>query len=272
MKQPVSTILVTAAAVAGLSGLFASPVAAQTRMSLVTIPESIPAVRPDGSISTPDRPGFRVEVLRAAGKSCNATVSFVPAPWQRAMELVKSGTVDGAFSASWSEERETFGAFPVKNGTPDPAKAMKGYSYSLFVHPDSKLRWDGKAVTGSERKVIVERGSAGIALATRLGLEPVEASGYANMVRMLVEKRAQGLVAVDVHVDRVLADDPRLGSSVKELQPALEAKHGYVMFGKPYYQANKALVECFWKSLAEIRAKPAYKELVRSYNNGEFVE
>lgn len=245
---------------------------AQTRVMLATIPESIPAVRPDGTISTPDRPGFRVEVLRAAGKACGATVEFFPAPWQRVLESVKTGAVDGGFSASWSEERAAYGVFPMKNGAPDPALAMKGYTYSLFVHPQSPLSWDGQAISGSNRKVIVERGSAGIAIAKKFGLEPVEASGYANMVKMLAEKRAGGLVAVDVHVERVLADNPQLAAKIKELEPALESKHGYLMFGKAFYQTNKSLADCLWKNIGEIRAKPAYKDLVRSYNNGEFVE
>lgn len=256
----------------GVAALLPLGAAAQTKVTLASIPESIPAVKPDGTISTPDRPGFRVEVLRAAGKACNASVEFQPVPWQRVLEMVKNGAVDGGFSASWSEERASYGVFPLKNGVPDPARAMKGYSYSLYVHPESRLSWDGKAIGGSERKVIVERGSAGVSLAGRLGLEPVEASGYANMVRMLAEKRAHGLVAVDVHVEKVLVDNPKLAASIRELQPPLEAKHGYVMFGKAFYQANKAVADCMWKSIGDIRAKPSYRELVRSYNNGEFVE
>ena len=248
---------------------------AQVRITLAAIPEAIPAVRPDGSLNPNERPGFRVEVLRAAGKTCGTTVNFMPVPWQRALELVKSSSVDGAFSASWSEERATFGAFPMRNGVPDPAKAMRGYTYNLYVHPASRLGWDGKALTaptGSSRKVIVERGSAGVDLAARLGLEPVQVSGYANMVRMLAERRADGLVGIDVNVERQLAESPQLTPQVKEVTPPLETRHGYVMFSKTFYAGQPALSECMWKALADIRSKPAYRELVKSYQNGEFSE
>lgn len=254
-------------------GAHVPPAMAQTRMTLASIPESIPAVRPDGSISTPDRPGFRVEVLRSAGRQCNIAVSFTPVPWQRALEMVKSGSADGAFSASWSEERGAFAVFPRRSsGELDSAKAMKGYTYSLFVHPESRISWNGKNVSGSDRRVIVERGSAGVSVATKIGLEPLEVSGYVNMVRMLSEKRAQGLVGIDTHVEKILAETPKLASSVKEVQPPLEARHGYVMVNKDYYKANSAAVECLWKAIADIRSKPAYQDLVKSYNNGEFVE
>lgn len=44
------------------------------------------------------------------------------------------------------------------------------------------------------------------------------------------------------------------------------------MFSQPFHAANASVVECFWRVLADIRSQPAYRELVRSYNHGEFVE
>lgn len=278
MTEPTPACRATTLAALMLTAMLIAPghgSAAETRMTLATIPESIPAVRPDGSLAPQQRPGFRVEVLRAAGKSCGANVQFLPVPWQRALDMVRVGTVDGAFSASYSEERAGFAAFPMRNGAPDPSRAMKGYTYNLYLHPDSRLAWDGKALAvpaDSGRRVIVERGSAGVELATRLGLEAVPVSGYANMVRMLTERRADGLIAIDAYIDRYLAEHPHLSGSVRELRPPLEARHGYVMFSRAFHVANTKLAECFWKAVGDIRSKPAYRDLVRSYNNGEFVE
>jgi len=116
----------------------------QVRIMLATIPASMPAVRLDGSIPPGERPGFRVEVLRAAAKSGGATVNIVSVPWLRALDLVKTGTIDGAFSTSWSQERSMFGVFTMRNGTPDPLPAMKGYTCELCVHPGSSLKGDGQ--------------------------------------------------------------------------------------------------------------------------------
>lgn len=267
-RAPMRVLFIAAGLVASLPAV----TQAQVRMLLATIPESIPAVRPDGSLAPNERPGFRVEVLRAAGKACGATVSFAPVPWQRALEMVKSGTADGAFSASWSAERAAFGVFPLRNGNPDPSKAMKGYSYTLYLHPDSKLGWDGKAVSGGGRKVIVERGSAAVELAARLGLEAVPVAGYPNMVRMLAERRADGLIGIDAHVEKVVQDTPKLADAVREIPLPLESRHGYVMFSKAFHSTHTIVAECFWKGLADIRSKPAYRELVKSYQHGEFVE
>ncbi|GAA5172016.1 hypothetical protein GCM10025770_37610 [Viridibacterium curvum] len=241
-------------------------------MTLATIPESIPAMTTDGTMTNPDRPGFRVEILRSAGNQCGVSVNFVTAPWRRVLEQVKTEAVDGAFSASWSAERAQYGVFPLKGGVPDPARAMKGYSYILYLHPESKLSWNGRTVEGSNRKVIVERGAAGVDIAIKLGLEPLENTGYATMLRMLARRRAEGLIAIESHVNEILAANPELVAEVKAQQPPLESLYGYVMFNKGFYQANTALVECFWKALGDIRSKPAYRELVKSYNDGKFLE
>lgn len=244
------------------------------RITLASTPEAIPAVQADGAIMTPERPGFRVEVLRSAGKQCGADVKFAPVPWKRALDMVRNGGADGAFSASFSEERAAFAAYPLKSGLPDTKKAMKSYGYSLYVSADSELNWDGKAVTGSgqNRKLLVEADSFGATLVAQIGLEPMPVSNYKSMVRMVAEKRAPGMVGIDTTVEQILAGDPTLATRIKKLQPPVGIQHAYVIFAKTFYAQNLALVECFWTALAEIRSKPAYQDLVKSYNGGKFIE
>lgn len=243
-------------------------------ITLATIPNRIPAVRPDGRIDNPERPGFRVEILRSAGKQCGVGVNFAPVPWVRALDMVKNGGADAAFSSSYTAERATYGAYPLRNGVPDTKKAMNASTYRLYVHPDSRLAWDGKVVTGQmpDKKVLVESGSAAVDMAIQAGLEPLEVGRYSNMVRMLAEKRAAGMVAIDTHIEDILAKNPQLATRIKRQGPPFGFVHGYVMFAKPFYTANTELVECFWKALGEIRAKPSYETLVKSYNNGRFIE
>ena len=238
----------------------------------MSTPDSIPGVLPDGQIANPARPGLRVELLRKAGAQCGVQVRFSLAPWARALGLVKAGRVEGAFSTSYSEERSVYGVFPQANGKLDPSRAMKGYTYSLYVHPESTLGWDGKAVSGTERQVIVERGSAASEIAIRLGLDPIEVPGYRNMVLMLAAKRAEGMIGIDTYIDKALEADATLDGRIRALSPPLAAKHGFVMFSRAFYAQHTELAECFWNALREIRAQPAYRELVKSYNNGVFEE
>lgn len=273
-KRQIVAILLTGLTMSGAASVVMAETGAVKSITLSTIPNRIPAVRPDGSIETPERPGYRVEILRRAGKQCGVDVNFAPVPWPRALEMVKTGGAHGAFYSSYSEERTAYGAYPMKNGVPDTQRAMNSYTYSLYVHPDSKLVWDGRVATvrGSDRKILVERDSVAVKMVTQAGLEPVEIARYPNMVHMLAEKRAEGMLAIDQNAEEVVASDPQLATQVRKLGPPYQTVYGYVMFAKPFYAANTELVECFWTALGEIRRKPDYEALVRSYNNGRFIE
>lgn len=273
-KLQMVAVLVAALTMSAIAEIAIAESGKVKSITLATTPTRIPAVRPDGRIDTPERPGFRVEILRSAGRQCGVDVNFAPVPWARALELVKNGDVQGVFNSSYSEERTAYGAYPMKNGVPDSRKAMTAYTYGLYVHPDSQLGWDGKTVTalGSDKKILVEEGSVAVKMIGQAGLQPLETARYPNMVRMLAEKRAQGMVAIDTNVDDVLAKEPQLAAHIKRLAPPFATVYGYVMFARPFYTANSELVECFWTALGEIRAKPEYEALVRSYNNGQFIE
>lgn len=269
-SRPAVLAIACALLLAGTSGFASS----QTPHSMVlaSTPDSIPAVKANGKITTPERPGLRVELLRSAGKQCGVEVEFLAMPWVRALALVKSGRIAGAFSSSFSEERAEYGVYPMANNKPDPSRAMKGYTYTLYVHTDSPLRWNGKTVTGADRHVIVERGSAAVELALKLDLKPVEVTGYQNLVPMLAAKRAPGMIGIESYVKTALALRPAWESQIQALSPPLEDKYGYVMFGRAYYTQHQALVECYWNALRDIRSKPTYRRLVESYNDGRFIE
>jgi len=235
---------------------------------LATVQDSTPAMRSDGQKIIMPRPGYRAELVQQAARQCNATATFTLAPWQRALYLVENNAVDGVFVASYTAERAAYAVYPLKSGSPDPTKAIKGYTYSLFVRVDVPMSWDGRNVGGRDRRVLVERGSAGVGIAKRLGLDPIEIAGTDKMLPMLAEKRAGGIIGIDLNVEAELAKRPDLAASIKELKPPLEAKLGYVIFSKSFYAKQKDLVECFWSALGRIRITPAYLELVKSYSNG----
>lgn len=236
---------------------------------LATVPDSSPAMHTDGQQLLIDRPGYRAELLQQAAKQCKAKVVFTLAPWQRALYMVEHGDADGAFASSYSAERTVYGVYPMKDGVPDTTKAVKGYSYSLFVHSGSALTWDGKTVRGQEKQVVVERGGVGAEVARAVGLEPVEIGTTDKLVRMVAEKRVAGLVGISSNIRAELKGNPELAGRIKELTPPLEAKFGYVMFSKSFYAERKELVECFWNAIGKLRTTLAYKEMVKSYTGGQ---
>jgi len=241
----------------------------QRTLLLATVPDSSPAVLTDGQHVMTDRPGYRAELLQQAARQCKATVRFTLAPWQRVLYMVEHGEADGAFASSYTAERAAYGVYPMKDGVPDPAKAVKGYAYSLFVHSGSAMTWDGKTVGGQDKRVVVERGSVGADVARNVGLEPFEIGTTDKLVRMVAEKHVGGVVGIASNIRAEIKGSPDLAGRVKELTPPLGAKFGYVMFSKSFHAEQKELVDCFWNAIGELRATTAYKEMVKSYTNGK---
>lgn len=242
------------------------------RVTFGSTPESIPGVSADGDILDPARPGFRVKVISDSAARCKLSPKFLPLPWPRALEMLKSGGIEAIFAASFNDERAGFAAFPLNKDQPDPSRAFRSQIYNLFVYNGSEMNWDGRELVSKDRRVIVERGSAAVELAKRFEAEAVQVSGYNSMLKMLSEKRAPGLIAVDSHIQSVFSKEPQLSKSIRRLTPPVEVRNSYVAFSKAFYSKHAEEVECFWKALADIRATESYKQLVRSYNNGEFIE
>lgn len=235
------------------------------RMVLTTTPKFTDEMRVvDGNL-VEGRPGHQAQLLVQAGKRCGAAVEFRFVPWQRALLQVKNGDADGAFSASYDDERATYGAYPMANGKPDTTRALKGYSYSLYGLRDSGPTWDGRVVGGGDVTVAVERGASIIPRITELGLSHVEVADNATMLRMVAGKRVAAAAIMTAIADSMLAEFPDLGALVSKREPPIEEKFGYVMLSKQFHAAHQGVAECFWSAIRSIRATPQHAELVRSY-------
>jgi polar amino acid transport system substrate-binding protein len=234
---------------------------------LATSATSGSAFRVEGKNVPKVRPGHTAELLYQAGNMCHVNVQFKLVPWSRALNLVKHGGADAAFRSSYKAERTLYGAYPMKNGMLDASRALSSYTYSLFIRKESDLSWNGVNIIGSDKKVAVERASAGISLAKSLGLNIVEFSDDDQMVQMLSAKRVDGVVGITNNIKNILARTPQLANQVVLQQPQLESKQGYVMFSKRTYNREPELVECFWDAIGKIRISPEYLELVKSYRD-----
>ncbi|WP_028865970.1 substrate-binding periplasmic protein [Psychromonas aquimarina] len=216
-----------------------------------------------------DRPGYRAELLLQAGKLCHADIKFTLVPWKRALHLVEHGGADAAFSSSYKTERAVYGAYPMKDGKPDTYRAIRGYSYLLFIHKMSDLKWDGKKISGSGKKIAVERGSAGVDIVKNLGLQPVELNNEQHMLQMLTARRVDGMATIEGNVKAVINREPLFARQIEILQPAIKSKYGYLMFSKDFYGKHTQLTECIWNAVGDIRASAQYKALVKSYNTSK---
>ena len=266
MKRRRSGVWLRGTVVLGTLASGGATAAEPVPMVLATTPKYTDEIRVvDGNLATA-RPGHHAELMQDAGKRCGAAITFRFLPWQRALLEVRNGDIDGAFSASYDPERATYGAYPLADGKPDPSRALKGYSYSLYVRHDSGLNWDGRTVGGAELPIAVERGASIIPRVRDLGLASVEIADNTTMLRMVAGGgRVAAAALITPAADAILDKTPELRATVVKLEPPLEDKFGYVMLSKPFQGRHPALAECFWTMLRDIRQTPEHAERVKSY-------
>jgi len=259
------TYLSYALIITTLWGGSAAAMPAAVPMVLLTTPKHTDEMRSVDGILAPNRPGHQAELILEAGKRCGAAVEFRFVPWQRALLLVKNGDADGVFSSSYDAERASYGAYPMAGDKPDVTRALKSYSYSLYVPLDSTVAWDNGPAAGPRPTIAVERGSSVIPRLTELGLSYVEVSDNATMLRMVAGKRVAAAAIITSIADRLLGESRDLATAIRKREPAIEEKFGYVMLSKHFQARHNNVAECFWTSIRDIRATAEYTDLVRSY-------
>ncbi|RVU38880.1 hypothetical protein EOI86_06335 [Hwanghaeella grinnelliae] len=212
-----------------------------------------------------DNPGYYPLLAAKAADICGAKVEFKFMPWKRALESVKAGRVSAAFASSFKEERAVYGVYPRINGTLDPSRAQRVYAYHFYAKKNRPEAKEGWRKTIGDALVGVERDASIIPMLKELGAKPYENSQYDILLKMLVNGRFPFVVGIADNFDPVVKADETLSAQVVRLEPALEVRTGYVMFGKAFYEANRNLVECFWDESARISKTQWYRDVVRQH-------
>ena len=211
-----------------------------------------------GSGAEPDpvAPGVSVELLREAAAAAGIEIQFVRLPWARCLKSLKSGEVDAIFNASFKEERQEAGVYPMVAGKPDPARRIANLSYMLYRLKDGPVSWDGKAMGGLDGGPVgIQAGYSVAEDLARLGLKPEEAADTVTNFKKLASRRIAAVAQLEVAGDSVLGrgDFP----TIEKAQPPLVTKDYFLMFSHQFYDSRRATAEKLWAKLAEMRERRA---------------
>ncbi len=213
-----------------------------------------------------EKPGWFAELSQRAGEDCGANVEFAFMPWKRALQMVEKGEVQAAFSSSFKAERAVYGAYPLKDGKPDENRYAKRIVYTAFVKrgSDNEKLADANDLQGLT--VAVERQASIIPELESRGANVYEVADELTMLRMAANGRVDAAVAIEDNAAPFLDQHSDLAELLTQLQPPIQKKVGYVMFSKIFYQDNRALVECFWSTSAELRDTKWFETMRANYN------
>jgi polar amino acid transport system substrate-binding protein len=239
---------------AGLIALMLLPLVAQgTTLRLCTDEKShLPFITPQGG-------GTAGMLIQMAAKEVGVQVEFYPAPVTRCREEIRVGVADGYPTAPFTPALEPFMKFPMKDGKPDPERAIMTARAAVFRRAGSTANWDGRRFSHVSKPVLIPFGA--VLLVDMLKAMEVAADDKgktlgANLVKLLA---GRGDVAVGSEVSGfVLLADPQFKGKIEMLPIPFSAEPYYLGLNKAFYDANAESMEKLWSAIGRIRKSPAY--------------
>lgn len=191
--------------------------------------------------------------------------AFLPA--KRCLLELRTGQQDAVFSISHLPEREEAGLYPLLDGQPNPALALRTQRYYWYVLRESRLSWDGKQLQGlPERTPIgVQAGySIGVALREQGYLVDDAVRALEPNIEKLLRGRVGALVLQDSEADGVLRRHPDRAAQLRRLEPPVQERAYYVVLGRHLAQRSRLSPAQWWAAMAEVRDSPAYRQAVQA--------
>jgi polar amino acid transport system substrate-binding protein len=225
--------------------------------------ENPPFIYGVGGTIDPDKPGFIIELLRAAADHAGVAISLTRAPWVRGLDMLQAGDVDGIFMSSYTEDRLRYGVYPMKDGQPDMARKLTDLSYWLFVRKGSGVTWDGKTLAGLTRPVGAITGYAVVSTLRSLGIAVQEDPIALRLLHKLEAGQIDGYAEFQPHIDDMVRSYPQVFPSIVKLEPAIRTTPYYLMFSKSFYAARPDDAEHLWDAIAWVNTQPDFRAMVR---------
>lgn len=226
--------------------------------------DSYPWVLKDGT-------GLNLSLMKILAVKLNTEIILTSVPWKRCLEDLKKGDVfDGAFAASYKEDRLEFGRYPtlngLKEGKPNENKRLHRNEYSLYVLKDEKtIRWDGNIIYG----VDVVGSLPGYSINDFLKKLNIRVDDGTRMplgvFEKLISKRYRAIAMQDYRADYVLKQKSELNNQIKKILPPLEKKSYYLMLSAKMFEKEKDYSNLIWDKIEEIRNSKEYKNMFEEF-------
>lgn len=213
-----------------------------------------------------DRPGLNLIMMRMLESRLGLGIEIELLPWKRCLMSMQEGRVDGAFKASFSEERLKLGSYPMLGDKPDPSRAMLEESYHLY-------RIKGSPVEAQQGRVRHLRGAigaqAGFSIVDQLKAQGLTVDAVAKAPDLILTKLMRGRIGAAAlqtsQGDYALATQPEMAAVIERVGPPLAVKPYYLMLSHQLQRSDPALAERIWDGIAAVRESPEYKRAVASF-------
>lgn len=241
-------MILTAAAAYGEPGGSPSPSAVFAYSDI----ESFPYQMGRGE-KVADPPGIAVELISQAAEAAGVRLRFIRVPNKRVLYDLKEDKVDGIFSFSFSPERAAFGRYPMRNGKADSSRRIMTASYYLYKMTGSPIDWDGKAFTGIQGKVGINRGYSIINELEGMNIPFEEATDTKQNIKKLLLGRIVGYIGQNLTTDRIIKEHPEKFKNVEKVPIPVATKDYYLVLSDQFVRQHSRAAEKLWIEIGERR-------------------
>lgn len=214
-----------------------------------------------------DRPGLDVLLIQRVARRLNTPITLHPLPWKRCLAELQSGHMDGAFAASYKEERLGMGRYPSRqDGRLDITRRLHLSSYSLYRVRGNPLDWDGKTLHHLQGAIGTLSGFA-IADFLRAHGASVDdsSSNPESTLRKLALGRLQGAALQTPRADRLLRRNPALARQLERLPLPLEERPYYLLLSFSLTSRQPALSRRIWDEIRRVRESAEYRQVEHQF-------
>lgn len=202
-------------------------------------------------------PGISVELLNKAAEELGINITFIVAPWKRALIMLEEGAVDALMDASFNTKRAKFGVYPYSDDKPDVSKRTNRQAYYLYT-------LKGKEPTFTDSIFGATRGYSIIDNLVSKGVSKdriIETTGSTSSLGMLRSKRIDAIADLAVNIEPLLSDS----KDVVRIEPELKAKEYYLIFSKGFIAKSPSVAKNLWDKIGDLRESDFGKSLSKKY-------
>lgn len=198
-----------------------------------------------------DPPGLSVDLILHVAARQGIDIQFERMPGMRVLHSLGVGKLDGAFIFSHRQEREAFGAYPMRDGLPDPDRRLATLGYILYVKRGTSIPWDGETFQNFQGRIGANLNYSVVHDLRNLGVNVVEGRSTEHSFRMLLAGRVDAVADQEVIADAFLEGfgHPEL----IKIQPPLSEKPYFLMFSHQFMKSHATVAQRFWNDIAETR-------------------
>ncbi|WP_374649911.1 substrate-binding periplasmic protein [Dongia sp.] len=210
----------------------------------------------------PEKPGIAIEMVEAAGKTCDVAPDLSRYPGGRLLANVGDNKIDGIVMLSFSPDRLALGTYPMKGDAADPDFQIASLSYAFYVRTDSDIAWDGKSLRGITRPIGANLGWSVVDDLKKLGLPVEPAKDTQNNFNKLLGGRVDAVAMHTTIGDSYLAGNG-LAGKVRRLGPPISTKPYYLVLSHTWHDAHPEAAQCLWQAIARQRETEMLRLLER---------